>query len=181
MHLPSDLWILLLRKVYCTLLHVHFVPQKRELQLGGRWSLFIKMNPQFFPKIYVEVLQSFHLLIKQTFLQTLPSSTMGYHIPFLAHVLLAFLFLQLQRNDTIPQELIATQQWTVRCYVNSISIGFTQVFMMITKIGYKVRWKLQEDWGYENQWCKMFFNVLTFWQLANRGWDLHLTRKMTMH
>ena len=26
-----------------------------------------------------------------------------------------------------------------------------------------------------------FFNVLKFWQLANRGWDLHLTRKMTMH
>ena len=45
----------------------------------------------------------FYLLLKQTFLQTLPSSTIGYHIPFLAHVLLAFLFLQLQRNDTIPQ------------------------------------------------------------------------------
>ena len=28
---------------------------------------------------------------------------------------------------------------------------------------------------------KRFFNVLKFWQLANRGWDLHLTRKMTMH
>ena len=45
----------------------------------------------------------FYLLLKQTFLQTLPSSTIGYYIPFLAHVLLAFLFQQLSRNDTIPQ------------------------------------------------------------------------------
>ena len=26
-----------------------------------------------------------------------------------------------------------------------------------------------------------FFNVLKFWQLANRGWDFHLTRKLIMH
>ena len=67
-------------------------------------------------------------------------------------------FCSCSSHETISslRELIVTQQWTVRCYANYISLGFTQVFMMMTKIGYKVRWKLQEDWGYWNQWYKIF-------------------------
>ena len=41
---------------------------------------------------------------------------------------------------TIPsfRELFVTQLWTVRCFVTFLSIGFTQVFIMITRIRYKV-------------------------------------------
>ena len=44
-------------------------------------------------------------------------------------------------HKTIPflRELVVTQLWSVRCYVTYLSIGSTQVFIMITRIGYKVK------------------------------------------
>ena len=170
--------------------------------------------------------------LKQTFLLTSPSSTVGwapstsltrlYHICIVAHVLLAFLFLQLPQNDTIPQrggshaplgtrvlrncsfywhhsgfddnnmgrlkklkrifnnletskinifpwylldnrfnkkqtalafcgkkmESLVTQLLIVRCYVTYLSIGITQIFIMVASIGWKVKWQLQKDWDY---------------------------------
>ena len=40
-------------------------------------------------------------------------------------------------HKTIPslRELVVTLRWTVRCYVTYLSIGFTQVFIMIAWIG----------------------------------------------
>ena len=37
-----------------------------------------------------------------------------------------------------PREWTVTQLWTVRCFVTFLSIGFTQVFIMIARIRYKV-------------------------------------------
>ena len=44
-------------------------------------------------------------------------------------------------HKTIPflRELVVTQLWSFRCYVTYLSIGITQVFIMITRIGYKVK------------------------------------------
>ena len=44
-------------------------------------------------------------------------------------------------HKTIPslRELVVTQLWIVRCFVTFISTGITQVFIMITRIGYKVK------------------------------------------
>ena len=44
---------------------------------------------------------------------------------------------------TIPslKELVVTQ--TVSCFVTYLSIGISQVFIMMARIGYKVKWKLQ--------------------------------------
>ena len=48
-----------------------------------------------------------------------------------------------------PRESLVTQNLSrLRCLVNFISIGFTQVFIMIARIGCKVKWKLQKDLGY---------------------------------
>ena len=43
-------------------------------------------------------------------------------------------------HKTIPslRELFVTQLWTVKCFVTFLSIGFTQVFIMIARIRYKV-------------------------------------------
>ena len=43
-------------------------------------------------------------------------------------------------HKTIPslRELFVTQLWTIRCFVTFLSIGFTQVFIMIARIRYKV-------------------------------------------
>ena len=37
-----------------------------------------------------------------------------------------------------PREWTVTQLWTMRCFVTFLSIGFTQVFIMIARIRYKV-------------------------------------------
>ena len=44
-------------------------------------------------------------------------------------------------RKTIPslRELVVTPRWTVRCYVTYLSIGITQVFIMIAWIGYKFK------------------------------------------
>ena len=52
-------------------------------------------------------------------------------------------------TKTVPslKELAVTQLWIVMCYATypSIMIGFTQGFIMIARIGYKVKWQLQKD------------------------------------
>ena len=47
-------------------------------------------------------------------------------------------------HKTIPslRELVVTQLWTDRCTVTYLSIGFTQVFIIIARIGCRVKWKL---------------------------------------
>ena len=60
-------------------------------------------------------------------------------------------FCSCSSHKTIPslREYMVTQNWSRwRCLVNFISIGFTQVFIMIARIGCKVKWKLQKDLGY---------------------------------
>ena len=44
-------------------------------------------------------------------------------------------------HKTIPSlmEVIVTQLWFGSCFVTFLSIGITQVFVMITRIGYKVK------------------------------------------
>ena len=53
-------------------------------------------------------------------------------------------------HKTIPslREFVVTQFWTGRCKVIYLSIGFTQVFIMIARISCKVKWELQKDWYY---------------------------------
>ena len=47
------------------------------------------------------------------------------------------------------RELDVSQHWSrERCLMNSVSIGFTQVIIMIAKIGCRVKWRLQRDLGY---------------------------------
>ena len=55
-------------------------------------------------------------------------------------------FCSCSSHKTIPslRELVVTQLWTVRCYVTYLSIGSTQVFVLIARIGYKVKWWLQK-------------------------------------
>ena len=57
----------------------------------------------------------------------------------LAHALLAFLFLQLPLNDTIPQGVGCRTTLNRQVLSNLPSIGFTQVFIMIARVGYKVK------------------------------------------
>ena len=59
-------------------------------------------------------------------------------------------FCSCSSHKTIPslRELVVTQYWTVRCYVSYLSIGFTQVLIMIARIGYEVKWNLQKDCEY---------------------------------
>ena len=59
-------------------------------------------------------------------------------------------FCSCSSNKTIPslRELFVTQHWTERCNVIYLSIGFTQVFIMIARISCKVKWELQKDWYY---------------------------------
>ena len=47
-------------------------------------------------------------------------------------------------HKSIPslRELVVTQLWTDRCTVTYLSIGFTQVFIIIARIGCRVKWKL---------------------------------------
>ena len=53
-------------------------------------------------------------------------------------------------HNTIPslRECDVTLLWSVRCDVTYLSIGFTQLFIMIARIGYKVKSWLQKDLGY---------------------------------
>ena len=50
-------------------------------------------------------------------------------------------FCSCSSHKAIPslKEWIVTQLWTVRFNVTYLSIGFTQVFIMIARIGYKVK------------------------------------------
>ena len=50
-------------------------------------------------------------------------------------------------HKTVPslRELAVTQLWILMCYATYLSIGFTQGFVMIARIGYKVKWQLQKD------------------------------------
>ena len=59
-------------------------------------------------------------------------------------------FCSCSSHKTIPslRESIVTQSWSVRCYVSFLSIGFTQVLIMIARIGYEVKWNLQTDCEY---------------------------------
>ena len=59
-------------------------------------------------------------------------------------------FCSCSSHKTIPslRELAVTQYWTVRCYVSYLSIGFTQVLIMIARISYEVKWNLQKDCEY---------------------------------
>ena len=59
-------------------------------------------------------------------------------------------FCSCSSNKTIPslRELVVTQHWTERCNVIYLSIGFTQVFIMIARISCKVKRALQKDWYY---------------------------------
>ena len=54
-------------------------------------------------------------------------------------------FCSCSSHKTIPsvRELAVTQPWTVRCCVTYLSIGITQVIIMIARISYKVKWQLQ--------------------------------------
>ena len=53
-------------------------------------------------------------------------------------------------RKTIPSlwELVVTHHWIVRRHVTYLPIGITQVFIMIARIGYKVKQLLQQDLGY---------------------------------
>ena len=53
-------------------------------------------------------------------------------------------------NKTIPslRKLIVTRTWIGKCYVTHLSISIIQIFIMIAKIGYKVKWLLKQDLGY---------------------------------
>ena len=44
-------------------------------------------------------------------------------------------------HKTVPSltELVITHRWTVRCYVTYLSIGISQVFIMIAWISYKLK------------------------------------------
>ena len=59
-------------------------------------------------------------------------------------------FCSCSSHKTIPslRELVVTQYCIVRCYVSFPSIGFTQVLIMIARIGYEVKWNLQKDCEY---------------------------------
>ena len=50
-------------------------------------------------------------------------------------------FCSCSSHKTIPslRELVVTQLWTGRCYVTYLPSGITQVFIMIARIGYKVK------------------------------------------
>ena len=50
-------------------------------------------------------------------------------------------FCSCSSHETIPSlwEFVVTQFWIGRCKVIYLSIGFTQVFIMIARIGYKVK------------------------------------------
>ena len=50
-------------------------------------------------------------------------------------------FCSCSSHKAIPnlRELFVTELWTVRCYVSEFSTEFTQVFIMIAWIGYKVK------------------------------------------
>ena len=57
-------------------------------------------------------------------------------------------FCSCSSHKTIPslRELVVTQLGNVRCFVTYLPIGITQVFVMIARIGYKVKlWQLQKD------------------------------------
>ena len=71
-------------------------------------------------------------------------------------------FCSCSSHKTIPslRQLAVTHLWTVRCSITYLSIGFSQVFIIIAMIGCKAKWQLQKDWDYENQCFKMFFNVI---------------------
>ena len=61
-----------------------------------------------------------------------------------------WLFFSCSSHRRMPslRELVVTQLWTERCIVTYLSIGFTQVFIIIARIGCKVKWQLQKDWNY---------------------------------
>ena len=61
-----------------------------------------------------------------------------------------WLFFPCSSHRRMPslRELVVTQLWTERCIVTYLSIGFTQVFIIIARIGCKVKWQLQKDWNY---------------------------------
>ena len=73
----------------------------------------MKYDPQFLTEIVITYLQPVEQSLKQTFLFTLPSSTVGehqptnltslHHICMLAHALLAFLYQQPPQNDSFPE------------------------------------------------------------------------------
>ena len=59
-------------------------------------------------------------------------------------------FCSCSSHKTIPslREFVVTQLWTGRCNVIYLSIGLTQVFIMIARISCKVKRELQKDWYY---------------------------------
>ena len=63
-------------------------------------------------------------------------------------------------HKTIPllKELVVTEHWSkLRSSVIFVSIGFTQVWVMIARIDCEMEWKLQKDLGYLN-WCLNIFS-----------------------
>ena len=54
-------------------------------------------------------------------------------------------FCSCSSHKTIPslRELAVTQLWSGRCCITYLSIGITQVIIMIARISYKVKWQLQ--------------------------------------
>ena len=59
-----------------------------------------------------------------------------------------FFFCSSHKRIPSLRELVVTQLWTERCIVTYLSIGFTKVFIIIARIGCKVKWQLQKDWNY---------------------------------
>ena len=130
-------------------------------QVGGevcRWSRI----HSFFTKIVVEYLQtgsSDRRLLKQTFIWTSPSCTVGWapsnqpdqsvsHLYAGKRVVGIFFSRSSHKTISSLREFVVTQFWTGRCKVIYLSIGFTQVFIMIARISCKVKWELQKDWYY---------------------------------
>ena len=101
--------------------------------------------------------------------------------PFSCARVVGILFLQLSGNDTIAQGV--DRHTTVNCeMLREVYFDWLQSGFYDDNKRSATKW--DENWE-RTEVIKIngsrFFNVLKFWQLANQGWDLHLTRKMIMH
>ena len=74
-------------------------------------------------------------------------------------------------HKTIPslRELVVAQFWTATCYVIYLSIGITQVYIIIARIGYKVKLKCRRTVGIKINGSRFFLTSYNSGSLPIKG------------
>ena len=146
-HLRINLWVLLFLKIFasnsvCTTV----------AQVTSRWLLkFVdEVGSTFFNKKIVWAFATSRVITKAdlSFNFTIFHCRMSSRQPAWPVCTTSFCwhtrcwhFCSRSSHQTIPslREWTVTYLWTVRCWVTFFSIGITQVFVMIARIGYKMK------------------------------------------